>query len=590
MGATTYVPIEPRKLRYTGDAMAAFKAVKDKKRVHSCPACEIDNSCFCNTWKNMKGKRVWVAKEQSNQPPVDVVDNQHTGGRYALTSVLSRRIRLAMQNYQPDKCVLEAVTTFSRSFHDAVNKERESSSGLHDIDLIEDTYQIALEVGAEILMAADNTETPIDIQPEFHSSRAGSDDHLSSWGRLLTGLDCDPPIIAILAVYLMFCQSFTFEPNPTQADYVYAALTAVDWVKGNNKYSKRVEKFKKLAYASVPNLDDIKSGQDRSFWRIAHQYLIAINEFENSKPFKAPQKAHIRHNVKPELVIAMRALDTIGSAYMRCDGAAWLDDAGMDALIGSALPNDVMDLHTDIRTGETRNMIRLIYPDGLTMEQAMRTMSTYLSGQLCELFRDHERARFGRREDGRIAASSAPYSFCRARHRHIFEIMELYINKYGDQFWDWTWEILHMAKVQVTEAGLKEPLICALIRSVKQDDLPQSPISKFFEAYYKMIEDGSVQMQQNTPLGVSEDLAEVTRKLHSLWHAELLSDKKEPGWGRRFDADSDRLFGEAATILEQNRKVDDMYKFAIAYGRLSNGLPYVAYHTIDAIILADGIL
>ncbi|RAO72591.1 uncharacterized protein BHQ10_008603 [Talaromyces amestolkiae] len=388
----------------------------------------------------------------------------------------------------------------------------------------------------------------------------------------------------------MFCQSFTFEPGPAQADYVYAALTAVDWIKGNDEYRKRVESFKKSAHATVPNLDDVKSGQDRSFWRIAHQYLIAINRFENSRPFKAPRKAHIDHNIKPELVIAMRALDTIGSAYMRCDGAAWLDDAGMDALIGSALPNDVMDLHTDISTGETRNTLRLIYPDGLDMDQAMKVMSTYLSGQLCELFRGHKRARFDCREDGRIAASSAPYSFCRARHRHIFEVMEVYIDKYGDQFWEWTWKIFNMAKAQVTEEGLKESLICALIRSVKRDDLPQSPISRFFDVYYEMIEDGSAQMQKNSPLGVSEDLATITRKIHSLWHGELLSDRKEPGWGRRFDAESDRLFGEAATLLEKNGNVDDMYKFAIAYGRLSNGLPYIAYHTIDAIIMANGIL
>lgn len=570
--------------------MAAFKAVKGSEgKAHSCPQCEIKDACLCNAWDKMEGKRVWVAKERAYKPPVDVVAKQHTVGQYALTSVLSPRVRHAMKEFRPKESALEAVTTYSASFHAAVNEERKQSSGLHDIDLIEGTYQIALEVGAEIMIAADNTDDPIDIQPEFHSSRAGSGDHLSSWGRLLTGLECAPPNITILAVYLMFCQSFTFGPNPTQADYVYAALTAVDWVKGNNEYSKRVKKFKKLAHAVVPNLDDVKSGQDRSFWRIAHQYLIAINEFENSRPFKAPRKAHIDHNIKPELVIAMRALDTIGSAYMRCDGAAWLDDAGMDALIGSALPNDVMDLHTDIRTGEIRNAIRLIYPDGLSMDQAMNAMSTYLTGQLCELFRDHKRVRFDHREEGRIAASSAHIASVVLVTVTFLKSWNFYIIKYGDRFWEWTWDILRMAKEQVTEAGFQEPLFCALLRSVQQEDLPESPISNFFNAYYEMIEDGSAQMQKNSPLGVSEDVAEIIRKIHFLWHGELLSDKKEPGWGRRFDAESDRLFGKAATILE-NGKVDDRYKFAIAYGRLSNGLPYIAYHTIDAIILADGIL
>ncbi|EED16201.1 hypothetical protein TSTA_013070 [Talaromyces stipitatus ATCC 10500] len=102
-----------------------------------------------------------------------------------------------------------------------------------------------------------------------------------------------------------------------------------------------------------------------------------------------------------------------------------------------------------------------------------------------------------------------------------------------------------------------------------------------------MIEDGAAYFEKKSPLGVSEDLAEVTRKIHSLWHAELLSNRKEPGWGHRFDAESNRLFGEAAVLLEKNGKADDVYKSAIAYGRLSNGLPYVPYHTIDAIILAN---
>ncbi|EED16202.1 hypothetical protein TSTA_013080 [Talaromyces stipitatus ATCC 10500] len=196
---------------------------------------------------------------------------------------------------------------------------------------------IALEAVAAILLAANATEDPMEIQSEFHSSRAGSDDNMIHWARLLTKLNFDPLIIAILSV------------------------------KGKNKYSDRVEKFRKLAQETVFNLDDLKSGQDRCFWRLSHEYLGTINDFENSRPMKVPRKAYINHQLSPEIVIGMHALDSIGSAYMRCDGAAWLDDAGMDAHIGSALPNDVVYLHTDIHTGETRNTIRLFYPDELSM-------------------------------------------------------------------------------------------------------------------------------------------------------------------------------------------------------------------------------
>lgn len=104
-----------------------------------------------------------------------------------------------------------------------------------------------------------------------------------------------------------------------------------------------------------------------------------------------------------------------------------------------------------------------------------------------------------------------------------------------------------------------------------------------------MVEDGSEQLAKKQPLGVTDDLAPVVRNLHNLWHQQLLHDTKQPGWGREFDERSDMLFGEAGQILAQKGGIsEDMYKFSIAYGRLSMSLPYIAYHTVDAIIMAFG--
>lgn len=315
-----------------------------------------------------------------------------------------------------------------------------------------------------------------------------------------------------------------------------------------------------------------------------------MNECENSTSLKTPRTAAINHGLDHDLVIAARGFDTIGSAYMGRDGAAWLDDPGMDSLLGSGLSNDVMDLHTDIWTGETRNLLRLLYPSDLTITQALQTMSTLLSGMLCETFRGHRRARMNDREDGRISSASPPYSFCRARHRRIFEVLERYTDHYS-QFWEWTWEIYHMCKVQVTQEGVKEPLVCALKRARTQGRLPESPSTGFFHLWYDMIENGAVQLANKQPLGVSDDSATIVRNLHSLWHQQLLDVDKKPGWGRAFDARSDALFSEAGEFFGTRGGIsEDMYKFAIAYGRLSMGLPYIAYHTVDAIIMAFGAL
>ncbi len=186
----------------------------------------------------------------------------------------------------------------------------------------------------------------------------------------------------------------------------------------------------------MPALDEKESDQDRCYWRLALGYLSSMNACENSRPFKAPSRSAIDHGLDPDLVIFARALDSMGSAYMGRDGASFLDDEGMDSLLGSGLANDVMDLHTDIFTGETRNLIRLLYPSGQSIVQTMRTTANLLSIMQCEVFRGHQRARVRDREDGRISFTSPPYSFSRARHRRIFETLELYMNHYP-QFWEW---------------------------------------------------------------------------------------------------------------------------------------------------------
>jgi hypothetical protein len=107
-----------------------------------------------------------------------------------------------------------------------------------------------------------------------------------------------------------------------------------------------------------------------------------------------------------------------------------------------------------------------------------------------------------------------------------------------------------------------------------------------------MVENGSSQLQiaSAKPLGVPTSLATITREIHRLWHDRLLDPSKAPGWGRRFDQESDMLFGQAGDILvAQGGGVnDDAYRFCIAYGRMSMGLPYVAYHAVNAIIMTFG--
>lgn len=580
--STPFSPINTRKMKYTGDAMSSMKSG------NQCPTLDVTSSEDLLIQQPFT-TRHWSTKERKVRPPRITGNHERNIGRYPLTSKLAGWVSDAFINYVPSEDALSLVQPFSADLHRVLEKERANSTGLHDLNLLELIYQVTLEVACDILIAATKNGNVDNLDIECHSSRAARDEHLAPWGSLLTGLVCDPPIISMFPFYLMMCQSFGLETRASQENYVYAALTGVDWLKGQNAWSDRFIAFENEARAAVPQLEDHNSGKDRSFWRIALAYLEAMNNSEHARKFTAPNHSYITTDLNPYLLMAARAFDTIGCAYMCSDGAAYLDNLGMDSLLGSAVPNDVMDLHTDILTGETRNLLRLLYPNGQVIKKTIQTMSTVLSGMLCELFRGHTRARFGGREDGRIAATSPPYSFCRARHRRIFEVMEVYTAHYPN-FWDWTWQIYSRAKEQVTEAGVGELLANALQRGINQTDLLDSTCNNFFAEYFDMIEQRDKLPQKKQALGVKGELGEIIHEMNYLWHVQLLSTKKKAGWGLELDKRSDALLERAGCILSSKDDADEMYRFSIAYGRLSMALPYIAYHTICAIILTYGVI
>lgn len=236
-------------------------------------------------------------------------------GKYPRTTDLAPWVKEAFSRYYPDAQTRALIEPFCKNFHEVMNKERQVSTGFHNLNLVEYTYQITLEVAAAILLASDRTENPIEIMDDVHSSKAGGDSHFHPWGTLLTGLDCQPNIIAIFAFYLMMCQSFTFEKVAKVEDYIYSTLTGIDFAKGAGKYSSQMGSFEQMVKDKFPHLHE-NNLNDRSFWRVALSFLANLNQCENIRPFKHPKTAHIAHDLAPDLIIAMRAFDTIGSCYM----------------------------------------------------------------------------------------------------------------------------------------------------------------------------------------------------------------------------------------------------------------------------------
>lgn len=92
---------------------------------------------------NTLPRRTWTDERQTSH-----VSRQGKGrhlGTYALTSSVSSWAADTFNRYQPSEEVLHFVKPFAKEFHDLAEDERKSSSGLHDIDTIELTYQYTLE-------------------------------------------------------------------------------------------------------------------------------------------------------------------------------------------------------------------------------------------------------------------------------------------------------------------------------------------------------------------------------------------------------------------------------------------------------------
>jgi hypothetical protein len=217
-------------VRLTPD-QAALKhsGVDENLRSHDhCEDSDLSAAESCPESFRLPG-RVWTQSEI--MPCIPRPANARHIGKFALTSAVAPWVMKALSNHKPSPEVFELIRPFAKDFHDTIERERTTTLRLHDIDAIELTYQCTLEICAAILLAADKTDDPVQLDVRLHASNAGGDDHFTPWGHLLTGLECEVPIIVQFPFYLLMCQSFTLEPINFREDYVYAALTGIDWVR-----------------------------------------------------------------------------------------------------------------------------------------------------------------------------------------------------------------------------------------------------------------------------------------------------------------------------------------------------------------------
>ena len=102
--------------------------------------------------------RVWIQSAYKHGEPRPGI-TRHIG-KFALTTEVAPWVLNALSTHKPSPEVLELVKAYAQQYHDSIEQERATTTGLHDIDAIELTYQCTLEICAAILLAADKTDEP----------------------------------------------------------------------------------------------------------------------------------------------------------------------------------------------------------------------------------------------------------------------------------------------------------------------------------------------------------------------------------------------------------------------------------------------
>ncbi|KAI0527852.1 hypothetical protein F5B22DRAFT_7045 [Xylaria bambusicola] len=523
------------------------------------------------------------------------VQAQQTGPSNNLSTPipeLAQWVQRALEGYTPTEEVCAFPTPHLDLLSEEEGSEMKNGSGQQGLRTYLMTKIKAFQISLHILLKANKTDDPVDWSRDLHSSNAARDDHMIPWCELLVGETCKTPILGLFPFYLLLCKAYSGGEKllDDQINYKFSMMSGVDWFDRDDKSSEMFHEFSKELESTLywkPNIDD-------SYWRIANAYLATMARCEMEKQSQAGKAAGIDHGLPDEVVVAARAFDGITDVYMASSSGMYYDDEGVGSFIGTALANDVFDLHTDILTRETRNLIRLLAPKSQNIDQALDFASSLLSSILCEFHRGYARLKQSKRGDGGVAFASPAYGMGRARHRRVFQTVELYADRHP-KFWDWNQDIYTKAKLQLSETAIREPLVEGLIRGAKGTKLPPSAAkddSQFFLAWRAMIEDEKTIL---IPDDIDQELADILRKLHTLWHDDLRATTKKAGWGRELDEKSDQLLGEAGKILGKLREKGaavqrDAEGFADVYMKLSTSFPYVVYHTIAAIILAYGVV
>ncbi|KAG0248906.1 hypothetical protein BGZ95_007792, partial [Linnemannia exigua] len=194
-------------------------------------------------------------------------------------------------------------------------------------------------------------------------ARPGAGGHLGRWGRLITGIELDPPLLSLIPLYGYAVAVLLDAPKAPKEVYAAPVLTGSDWgLWDQEDVQPEASGYRNTCAViarAVAALDDVDMQEiGKSLPIIAFiDRTSHLSKLHDGQP--TAQEVKIATTMSVDEILLFRAVDSTAMGYLPAAMPLVFDDSMVAGLIMSGLINDIYDLATDVVSGERRNALRL---------------------------------------------------------------------------------------------------------------------------------------------------------------------------------------------------------------------------------------
>ncbi|KAF9274932.1 hypothetical protein BGZ68_000231 [Mortierella alpina] len=253
-------------------------------------------------------------------------------------------------------------------------------------------------------------------------ARPGVGGHLERWGRLITGIELDPPLLSLIPLYGYAVAVLLDAPKAPKEVYAAPVLTGSDWGlwdQGDTQpESSGYRNTCAMIARAVAALDDVDV-QDigKSLPIIAFiDRTSHLSKVHEERP--TAQEVKIATTMSVDEILLFRAVDSTAVGYLPAGMPLVFDDSMVAGLIMSGLINDFYDLANDVVSGERKNALRL-FPWADDYDACLAQMSGIVQAMIVEI-RELRGTHGGHVHPGAgLAVASFAYSLSRSKERGV---------------------------------------------------------------------------------------------------------------------------------------------------------------------------